>query len=105
MFFFIKNLLIKKISSLKKEMVIWIINIMTEILLIFFFIILFIIILFVGSILLSFILSYYFNNYIFGFGLVVLIYFFILFFTFFVFKNIIRFFIKNSLQKMFDRYN
>ncbi|ACY40383.1 hypothetical protein BLBBGE_374 [Blattabacterium sp. (Blattella germanica) str. Bge] len=109
MFIFIRNFLHKKWCILKNEVIQVLISIMTEIFFNFFLLIFCIIIFFLGSLSLCFFLSFYFGNYVIGFGFLTILYFFLFLFIFFFCRNISRFFIKNLLSKsifrIFDKKN
>ncbi len=103
MFFFIKNFIKRKLELFQYEAIKVVISIMTEIFMNFFFLLLGVMILFSGSLALSFFLSYYFGNYVVGFGIITILYLFLFFFIFFFCKDIIRFFIKNSFFKVLKK--
>ncbi len=106
-FLFIRNFIHRKWCILKNEIIRVLIFIMTEILFNFFMLIFCIIIFFLVSLSLCFFLSFYFENYVIGFGILTILYFFIFLFIFFLCGNITRFFIKNllnkSIIKIFDK--
>jgi|GEM_PF-6224715 len=74
---------------------------MTEIFLNFLLLIFCIMILFFVSLSLCFFFSFYFGNYVVGFGILTILYFFIFFIIFYFGKKITRFIIKSLLNKSF----
>ncbi|WP_185871313.1 hypothetical protein [Blattabacterium cuenoti] len=98
-FFFITNFLHRKWSLFKKEILRFFISVVTDIFIVLFSFIFLILILFLGSILLCFFLSYYFDNYIIGFGIITFLYLVFFIFIFFLCKKVTRYFIKNLLKK------
>lgn len=74
---------------------------MTEVFLNFLLLIFCIIIFFLVSLSLCFFLSFYFGNYVIGFGILTILYFLIFIIIFYFGRDIIRFIIKNLFNKSF----
>ncbi|WP_238784958.1 hypothetical protein [Blattabacterium cuenoti] len=102
MFFFFRNFLHKKWCIFKNDILRFFISVVTEIIMIFLLFLFLIIIFFLGSVSLCIFLSYYFENYVIGFGIVTFLYFIFFIFMFFLCKQVTRSFIQRIISKSID---